>query len=410
MGSALGDFCQQSAERFNQSKPQLDDGTRIQVTCEAQGSGDVVTQVSTLASQLKSGAIAQDSPDIPALISVDGEIYQERLRDELTKIFPGQTYIPDIPDAPLLANSPMVFMTSESLANSLQKTPDLFQALVNAKTHRDLDAGSPAQPINYVHTAPTRSNSGLQTLVAQFASASGKRPEDMTPADITGNESKIRKIQNKITRYGISTGALARDMVANGPFWASIGSVYESSVIHANTDRPAGSPKYVAIYPRQTFTSNMRAIIPTGPWVSPTEADAARQFIEYLRSPQIQTLATELGLRPGVPDVALGPKFSAQFGVNPNATYDSLRPPSKAVIEAMLTSWTEVAKKPSLVAVVIDSSGSMLGNKLPAVQNTLATYINNLNAKDKIALIDFDSDIQTPVLIDGTAAGARSRD
>jgi hypothetical protein len=47
-------------------------------------------------------------------------------------------------------------------------------------------------------------------------------------------------------------------------------------------------------------------------------------------------------------------------------------------------------KKPSLVVVVVDSSGSMKSNKLPAVQQTLHTYINTLAAKDSIALIDFD--------------------
>jgi Ca-activated chloride channel family protein len=74
-------------------------------------------------------------------------------------------------------------------------------------------------------------------------------------------------------------------------------------------------------------------------------------------------------------------------------------------VEAMLKSWQDVAKKPSLVVVVVDSSGSMQGNKLPAVQNTLQTYINSLGPKDKIALIDFDSEIRPPILVDGTQQG-----
>jgi Ca-activated chloride channel family protein len=47
----------------------------------------------------------------------------------------------------------------------------------------------------------------------------------------------------------------------------------------------------------------------------------------------------------------------------------------------------------------------MEGNKLPAVQQTLQTYINSLGPLDRIALIDFDSAIRPPVLVDGTSSG-----
>nr|WP_228021785.1 VWA domain-containing protein [Romeria gracilis] len=101
----------------------------------------------------------------------------------------------------------------------------------------------------------------------------------------------------------------------------------------------------------------------------------------------------------------LGPKFSPEFGVDPNASYDSYRPPQPEVVEAMLGAWEDVVKKPSLVVIVVDSSGSMEGNKLPAVQSTLQNYISTLGPKDQIALIDFDEQIRPPVQVDGTPAG-----
>jgi Ca-activated chloride channel family protein len=75
------------------------------------------------------------------------------------------------------------------------------------------------------------------------------------------------------------------------------------------------------------------------------------------------------------------------------------------VVDAMLKSWQEFAKKPSQVVVVVDSSGSMQGNKLPAVQNTLRQYIETLGPKEQIALIDFDSEIRSPIQVDGTPQG-----
>ncbi|MGB3492113.1 MAG: VWA domain-containing protein [Elainellaceae cyanobacterium] len=405
LGSALGHFCEEAIAPFNQQAPALENGDRFYVTCEAVGSGDVVSTVESLAQQLQSGAIAEDSPDFPTLLSVDGEIYQSQMKYRIDQMFPGQNYIPDITDAPLLASSPMVFMTSEELAAGLRGSDNVLSALTDAQTHQDIDPASPPIEIHYVHTAPTRSNSGLQTLVTQFAAVSGKRPEELTIEDVATYTPQVQQIQQKITRYGTSTSSLARTMVQNGSFWASVGSVYESSVIAANQGNTTNQTRYEAVYPAATFTSNMRAILPTAPWVDAQEREAAELVIEYLRSPDAQAIATQLGLRPGVPGVALGAAFTAELGVDANASYDSYRPPEPEVVEAMISAWEMAAKKPSLVAVVVDSSGSMEGNKLPAVQNTLQTYINNLGNRDTIALIDFDDQIREPVIVQGTPEG-----
>lgn len=405
-GSNLKTFCDRAAQRLDEQQLTLETGEQFYLTCDTKGSGDVVSEVITLAQQLSQGNIDPSDPQFPSLISVDGEIYHAQLRYRMEQIFPGKNYIPSIPDAPLLANSPMVFMTTEELAPSLRQQEDLFRALVQADTHDQLDPNSPSLPINFVHTAPTRSNSGLQTLVAEFVSVSGKPPEQMTVADVQTYQDQVREIESKITRYGTSTGSLARDMVENGVFWASIASVYEALVIEANSN-PNNTTRFEAVYPQATFTSNLRAILPQAPWMSEQEKAAAEQVIEFLRSEPVQEIATELGLRPGVPGIPLGEKFTDQFGVDPNATYNSLRPPSPEVVEAMLDSWEQYAKKPSQVVVVVDSSGSMSGSKLPAVQSTLRTYIENLGPKEQIALIDFDSNIGQPVLVDGTPEGQR---
>jgi Ca-activated chloride channel family protein len=39
------------------------------------------------------------------------------------------------------------------------------------------------------------------------------------------------------------------------------------------------------------------------------------------------------------------------------------------------------------------------------VQNTLRNYVESLGPKEQIALIDFDSEIRSPVLVDGTPQG-----
>jgi|JFJP01.1.fsa_nt_gi Ca-activated chloride channel family protein len=404
-GSALGDFCQQASVKFNQQKPKLDNGQEFYIACEIKGSGDVVADVVAQSQQFKAGKLAAGAPELPAIISVDGEIYQNQLIFQTNQIFPGQNYIPAIADSPLIASSPMVFMTSPEVAQGLSKLDAPFKTFVNAKVLKDLSPNAGVIPFTYVHTAPTRSNSGLQSLVAQYAEVSGKRPEQLTAADVQTYQNQVKQIQSKVTRYGVSTNALAKSMVTNGQFWAAIGSVYESSVITANSSLQAGQPRYQAVYPKSTFSSNMRAIVPNAPWMDANKKAAAQKVVTYLQSNEAQQILTELGLRPGTPGVALGTKFTADFGVDPQAKYDSYRPPQPQVVEAMIKSWQEQAKKPSLVVVVIDTSGSMKGARIAAMQSTLQAYVNSLTSKDTIAMMDFNTVINPPVVIEGTPEG-----
>ena len=404
-GSALGDFCQQASIKFNQQKPKLDNGQEFYVSCEVKGSGDVVADVVAQAQQFKTGKLVAGAPELPTVISVDGEIYQNQLIFQINQIYPGQNYIPAIADSPLVASSPMVFMTSPEVAQGLSKLSTPFKTFVNANVLKDISPTAGVVPFTYVHTAPTRSNSGLQSLVAQYAEVSGKRPEQLTVADIQTYQNQIKQIQSKVTRYGVSTNALAKSMVTNGQFWAAIGSVYESSVIAANSSLQAGQPRYQAVYPKSTFSSNMRLIVPNAPWMDANKKAAAQKVVTYLQSNEAQQILTELGLRPGTPGVALGSKFTADFGVDPQAKYDSYRPPQPQVVEAMVKNWQEQAKKPSLVMVVIDTSGSMKGARIAAMQSTLQSYVSSLTPKDTIAMMDFNSIINAPVLIEGTPEG-----
>jgi Ca-activated chloride channel family protein len=402
VGSALGEFCKESAAAIERDPPRLADGTRVLLRCRASGSGDVVSEMESHARAVLQGGGRADNPAIPTLVSVDGEIYQELLRHRLQAIAPGRSLIPPSADAPALATSPMVLMTTPALVKGLQR-PQPFLALARADNHKQLDSASPPQPIRFVQTAPTRSNSGLQTLVAMVAEVSGKRPEQLTLADVKAHAADVAAIQKHVTRYGSSTDELARTMQRNGVFWASVASVYESSVVAANGRREPGQEALVAVYPRATYTSTMRAILPTAPWVSAQERQAALLLIERLQQPALQRLAADQGLRPANPAVPMD-RITAAYGADPKAVYDSLRAPSPEVVEAIITSWRDQVKKPSRVALVVDSSGSMNGDKLPSAQRSLQAYLAQTGPRDVLGLIDFDSSVRVPVVVRGGRA------
>ncbi|MFM9047767.1 MAG: extracellular solute-binding protein, partial [Cyanobium sp.] len=317
----------------------------------------------------------------------------------LQTLAPTQQLIPPLVDTPALASSPMVLMTTPALAKGLQR-PDPYQTLARSSDHRQLDPAAPSQPIRFVHTAPTRSNSGLQTVVAMVSEIARKPPEQLQLDDVRATAPAFAALERHITRYGSSTGELAEAMRRNGPFWASVASVYESSVVSANGRRQDGQEPLVAVYPPSTYTSTMRAILPNAPWVSPRERQAARLLIDRLQQPDIQQLVAQQGLRPANPAVPAS-LLSAANGVDPKATYNSLRAPRPEVVEAIIRTWRDQVKKPSRVALVVDSSGSMDGEKLPAVQRSLQAYLSQIGPRDVVGLIDFDSMVQKPVVVRG---------
>ncbi|MFN9546273.1 MAG: vWA domain-containing protein, partial [Cyanobacteriota bacterium] len=152
-----------------------------------------------------------------------------------------------------------------------------------------------------------------------------------------------------------------------------------------------------------TYSSTMRVILPKAPWVSPRERQAAQRLIDRLQQPAIQRLVAEQGLRPANPAVPAS-RVTLAAGVDPKATYNSLRAPRPEVVEEILRTWRDLVKKPSRVALVVDSSGSMGGEKLPAVQRSLQSYLNQIGPRDVVALIDFDSVVQPPVVVRGGGA------
>jgi Ca-activated chloride channel family protein len=52
---------------------------------------------------------------------------------------------------------------------------------------------------------------------------------------------------------------------------------------------------------------------------------------------------------------------------------------------------------PSIIAVVVDRSGSMAGDKLEKTKNAVAKLLERLGAKDRVALIAYDSGVETVV-------------
>jgi Ca-activated chloride channel family protein len=162
------------------------------------------------------------------------------------------------------------------------------------------------------------------------------------------------------------------------------------------TKRLAGQSQQqpvVAIYPKEgTFWSNHPYIILNAPWVTEEQKAAAQDFEKFLLDKPQQQAAMQLGFRPADPSVALGAPIDAQHGVDPKQPLTVLEVPSADVIEASQNLWQQV-KKPVDVIAVLDTSGSMKGDKITTARNSLVQFIQTLDDNDRLGVITFASRI-----------------
>jgi Ca-activated chloride channel family protein len=164
----------------------------------------------------------------------------------------------------------------------------------------------------------------------------------------------------------------------------------------------------VAIYPKEgTFWSNHPYVILNAPWVDADSREAAQNFEEFLLGKPQQTRAIELGFRPADPSIPLAMPLDAQHGVDISQPQTVLEVPVAEVTSAIQTFWEDV-KKPVDLVLVIDTSGSMEGEKISSARNSLVSFINLLDDRDRLQIVTFNTDIMS--LTDLSPLGEKRED
>lgn len=249
------------------------------------------------------------------------------------------------------------------------------------------------------HTHPNHSNSGIVSILAQVYAGAGKQ-RGLTLNDVNNPTVKdfVTQVESSIIHYGVSTGFFAERMFDRGPSYLSAAVMYENLVVAQETKRLAGASAQlpvVAIYPKEgTFWSNHPYVVLNAPWVTDEHKAAAQDFEKFLLDKPQQLTALEYGFRPADPAIPLGAPLDAQHGVDMAQPQTVLEVPSAEVIQAAQQLWRG-AKKPVDVVLVIDTSGSMKGEKINSARNSLIQFIDLLDARDRLQVVTFNSQITT---------------
>jgi Ca-activated chloride channel family protein len=274
----------------------------------------------------------------------------------------------------------------------------LLEVLNNPQGWQAYGVDTDRTAVYYGHTDPFISSTALSTLIAEYyasAQAVGISEPRLTMDTVRNEQVQegVRSIEQLIRHYSRRTTEF-KEYIAQGPDYLDFVALEENDLIYINQGKTEYQPPepLVALYPAEgTFWHEHPFGIVQADWVTPEQAEAARVFTEYVLTPAIQEKVLAAGFRPVNPAVPLGYPIVPELGVDPNQPLTVLRVPEPSVIAAVQESWSFV-KKQADIWLVIDTSGSMFGDKLDQAKQAAIAFIEQTEANNRVGLMTFSSD------------------
>ena len=186
----------------------------------------------------------------------------------------------------------------------------------------------------------------------------------------------VSALEKTVRYYGEGEASIARNVAEKGRDYldAFVGS--EQIVINAN-QQPGVD--LVAVYPNEgsLWQDHPLALLETNT-LSDVNRESFRAFANYLTSPDAQQLILSKGYRPADLSIKIdgaNSPINVSNGADPSKPQTSLQVPSAAVLDVVREAWL-ANKRRTNVELVVDTSGSMEGDKIDNVQTALATFLD----------------------------------
>ena len=238
------------------------------------------------------------------------------------------------------------------------------------------------------HTNPGISTSGLSAVASDYYAATDKHSglslADVQRADVRAG---VRTIERSIVHYGETADKLIEKMDRYGKGYAHAVYVQETNLRKLESKRPPAT-QLVPIEPADgTFVADYPLIVLRAPWVSADARAAATEFRRWL-----------------VPKITAKNAAASGFRTRRPTGLAELEPPKGEVLAAMRDAWHE-DRPPANIVLVVDTSASMdEAGRLDAAQQALLSFLGELSAKDRIALVTSGESIRTVVRLDAPSS------
>ncbi|WP_049580872.1 substrate-binding and VWA domain-containing protein [Streptomyces sp. SBT349] len=254
-----------------------------------------------------------------------------------------------------------------------------------AQVHQAAAAGD----LTFGMTDPTRSNSGYSALISVTSALSGAQAA-LTEEDVRGSADRLRELFAGQRLTSGSSGWLATAFAGRTDVDALVN--YESVLLSLARDGAAGltvvrplDGVVTARYPLTTLTS-----------ATPEAREALRVLGEYLRGADAQRALTDTTLRrPVSTEVEPAPEIPA--GQRRELPY----PGSLDVADGLLAAYDHELRRPSRTVYVLDTSGSMEGERISALRDALGRLTGTegtapgerFRDREEVTLMPFADDV-----------------
>jgi Ca-activated chloride channel family protein len=243
--------------------------------------------------------------------------------------------------------------------------------------------------------ASTAYASGMLATLAQFYAGAGKT-RGLTEEDVLAPTTLdyVRRIESTIRFYGENEAVAMERMRSEGRNFLDALVVQEALVVQHNRD---GNDPLVAIYPHEgTLWEDHPLALLDDPTVTDNQRRTFLALAEFLLAPERQRRVLEMGFRPAdlrIPIDGPDSPIAPRYGVDPREPQTTLQMPGPTVVRVVQNAW-RYTKRPANIYLVVDTSGSMEGEKLANVRAALQTFIGQIQGtQDRVGMVLFATSV-----------------
>jgi Ca-activated chloride channel homolog len=248
----------------------------------------------------------------------------------------------------------------------------------------------------------TQHAAGLLATLAEFYAGAGLT-RGLTEEIATQPEvlDYVRSVEATVRFYGEGENVIVERLAQEGRNFLDAFVAQEQTVIQWNSGRRDN--RLVAIYPAEgtLWTDHPLALLELSGNIALSVTNnqrlTFRAFVDFLTAEESQRAFLAAGYRPADLSIELdasGSPFANTNAVDWRQPKTTLQIPSAAVVEVIQNVWW-YTKRPTNVYLVVDTSGSMEGEKLNRAKTALHSFIAQIQGdRDQVGIVEFGSGVK----------------
>lgn len=256
-----------------------------------------------------------------------------------------------------------------------------------------------AQDAQFKWNHPSTNNaSGLLATLAEFYAGAGLT-RGLTPETATARKTLdyVQAVEATVRFYGEGEEVIMQRLADEGRAFLDAFVAQERVVLDWNSRSP--QERLIAIYPAEgtLWTDHPLALLELGGKegelaTTDNQRLTYQAFAAFLTGAEAQKQLLQTGYRPADLNVDMAgadSPFAQTDAVDWRQPQTTLQMPSAAVIDVVQNFWY-YTKRPTNVYLVVDTSGSMEGNKIRRARQALTAFVEQIKGeRDQVGLIEF---------------------